>query len=302
MTNDEFCEALKTAAEEVASEPDQMDKPWFAYNKTILLDAMTKHNILLHSVKESNLCPEELESTITELRNMQKYINVNDQIYVAKERWIRDLVSKVDQMNFNPADAWKAIDTIKLAMKSHHKKTTTFAFRKADGSLATTDKENISILETHFNKVFNNHKNVNFDVLNQLTQRPTLFEEDRPITYLEFDIALNNLANDKSPRENGVSPNLIKSLNERNRHTAYNFIVEFWEVRIIHKTGRDKTDTNNFRGINLMDVITKVLSIIINKRFFKILHTYGTKLQFGGTPGVGCREGIFTLKTLLHTR
>jgi hypothetical protein len=37
-------------------------------------------------------------------------------------------------MGFNPADAWKAIDTIKLSMKSHHKKTTTFAFRKADGA------------------------------------------------------------------------------------------------------------------------------------------------------------------------
>ena len=51
-----------------------------------------------------------------------------------------------------------------------------------------------------------------------------------------------------------------------------------------------------------MDVISKVLSRIVNKRLFKLLDKYATKFQFGGTPGVGCREGIFTLKTAIHTR
>ena len=51
-----------------------------------------------------------------------------------------------------------------------------------------------------------------------------------------------------------------------------------------------------------MNVISKVLRKIINKRLFKLLDKYATKYQFGGTPGLCCREGIFTLKTLLHTR
>lgn len=51
-----------------------------------------------------------------------------------------------------------------------------------------------------------------------------------------------------------------------------------------------------------MDIASKVLSIILNKWLFAILDFNGTKYQFGGTPGVGCTEGNFTLKTLLHTR
>ena len=51
-----------------------------------------------------------------------------------------------------------------------------------------------------------------------------------------------------------------------------------------------------------MDVISKVLSRIVNKRLFKLLDKYAAKFQFGGTPGVGCREGIITLKTEIHTR
>ena len=51
-----------------------------------------------------------------------------------------------------------------------------------------------------------------------------------------------------------------------------------------------------------MDVISKVFSRIINASLFKILDKYCTKFQFGGTPGVGCRDATFTLKSLLHTR
>ena len=70
----------------------------------------------------------------------------------------------------------------------------------------------------------------------------------------------------------------------------------------IHKAGKPKDDLNNYRGINLMDVISKVFSRIINARLFRILDKYCTKFQFGGTPGVGCRDATFTLKSLLHTR
>ncbi|KAL7535106.1 hypothetical protein ACHAWF_005059 [Thalassiosira exigua] len=93
----------------------------------------------------------------------------------------------------------------------------------------------------------------------------------------------------------------------------YNLVVDFWEgedyeswhsglLKIIPKAGKDETDPNNFRGINLMNVVSKVMSRILNEILFSILNVHGTKLQFGDSPIVGCREGIFTLKTMLHMR
>ncbi|KAL7547269.1 hypothetical protein ACHAWF_010590 [Thalassiosira exigua] len=168
----------------------------------------------------------------------------------------------------------------------------------------------MKILDAHFNRVFNNHKSVRFEILDTLDDCDTMFGEDRDISYAEFEQALNGLANDKAPGENGVSPNLLKALDDENRKVIYGFIVDFWEgetdyeswhsglLCIIPKPGKDKTDPNNCRGINLMDVVSKILSRIL----FKILEKNGTKFQFGGTPSVGCREGVFTLKTLLHLR
>ena len=37
-------------------------------------------------------------------------------------------------------------------------------------------------------------------------------------------------------------------------------------------------------------------------KIFKIISKYGVKCQFGSTPGVGCQDGTFTIKTLLHIR
>jgi hypothetical protein len=52
----------------------------------------------------------------------------------------------------------------------------------------------------------------------------------------------------------------------------------------------------------LMDVCSKNFSSVMNGRAFKLLEAQGTKFQFGGTPELGCRDGLFILKTMLTLR
>ena len=129
-------------------------------------------------------------------------------------------------------------------------------------------------------------------------------------TRKEFDKAIDGLANDKAPDEHGIPPNLIKALNKENRDRVFYWIVQFcdgkadyksWHrsmLTIIDKPGQDHSDLNNWRGICIMDVISKVLCRMMNGRLFKILDKTGTRYQFGGTPNVGCREAIFTLMNI----
>ena len=51
-----------------------------------------------------------------------------------------------------------------------------------------------------------------------------------------------------------------------------------------------------------MDIGSKVFSNILCTRLFKVIYKHGVKYQFGSTPGVGCQDGTFTIKTLLHLR
>ena len=51
-----------------------------------------------------------------------------------------------------------------------------------------------------------------------------------------------------------------------------------------------------------MDIGSKIFSSLLCKRLFRMIKKLGVKYQFGSSPGVGCQDGTFTIKTLLHTR
>ena len=51
-----------------------------------------------------------------------------------------------------------------------------------------------------------------------------------------------------------------------------------------------------------MDIGSKIFSSIMCTRLFKIIKKHGVKYQFGSTPGVGCQDNRFTIKTMLHLR
>ncbi len=52
----------------------------------------------------------------------------------------------------------------------------------------------------------------------------------------------------------------------------------------------------------LMGMCSKVFSSIMTAHAFKLLDEHGTCFQFGGTPELGCRNCLFTLKALLNAR
>ena len=102
-------------------------------------------------------------------------------------------------------------------------------------------------------------------------------------------------------------------MSEENLHHHFNFITKFWEDKLefeechevqvvpVPKNG-DLSDPNKWREVNLMDIGSKVFSSLICKRLFKIIRKHGVIYQFGSSPGVGCQDGTFTIKTILHMR
>ena len=51
-----------------------------------------------------------------------------------------------------------------------------------------------------------------------------------------------------------------------------------------------------------MDIGEKFFRSMMCKRLFKIINLHGLKYQFGSSPGFGCQDVLFTLKTTLHAR
>jgi hypothetical protein len=97
------------------------------------------------------------------------------------------------------------------------------------------------------------------------------------------------------------------------KRTVHKHISDFFEGKTDHEAWKrsqcvlvpkkgDLSDPNKWRGVMLMDMCSKVFSSIMTARAFKLLDKHGTRFQFGGTPELGCRDGLFTLKALLNGR
>ena len=103
-----------------------------------------------------------------------------------------------------------------------------------------------------------------------------------PFCEREFEKALKRLAWHKDPGINGILPNALKVLNKRHKKILFNFIqiwcetdteYEDWHISmlsILPKKG-DLSNPNNWRGINLLDVTSKIVSIMINTRLQNVL-------------------------------
>ena len=136
---------------------------------------------------------------------------------------------------------------------------------------------------------------------------------DSPLNFAEFLLAVKALSWHKAQGLNNVVPNAIKALDSENLGVFYKFVKDYMESdtdyadwKVSHlvpllKKG-DLSNPNNWRGINLLDVASKIVSIIINKRIQKLIYKRGVTYQFGATPKTGCQNGLFCLKTLSQTR
>ena len=179
--------------------------------------------------------------------------------------------------------------------------------------LASTDAKNASVLGPHFEKVFVTDRPVTWNVVHDIELRDTVDGINGPIEWDELKAAVRSLANGKSPGLNDVPPDAFKALSNQNLDLLHGFLNAYWrgeidfsewhEGRLIQvpKSG-DLSDPNKWRGVTLMDMGSKIFSSILCKRLFKIIEKHGVKYQFGSTPGVGCQDGSFTIKTMLHLR
>ena len=151
------------------------------------------------------------------------------------------------------------------------------------------------------------------ECLDDLQQNPVRSDMNIPLSLFEFENTIRKLILHKAPGSNGVSPNAIKALNKENRlflfQICYDYFendqeIEEWQkgcLKILPKKG-NLSDPNNWRGIDFLDVVSKVMSLVITSRLQHILELESKPILFGASPKTGCPEGSFSLKSLLQIR
>ncbi len=112
----------------------------------------------------------------------------------------------------NPHLAWENIRILTGGKTAHHNTNLNMSMHLANGEPASNVKENMSVFGAHFNKVLNNHRPVDYSVLDLLEQKPCLTLINNPITFSEVKRAINKLKMGKSPGLNGIPPEALKAI------------------------------------------------------------------------------------------
>jgi hypothetical protein len=105
----------------------------------------------------------------------------------------------------------------------------------ANGELALNAKENMSVSGAHFNKVLNNHRPVDYSVLDLLKQKPCLTLINNPITFSKVKRAINKLKKGKSPGLNGIPPKALKAMDNTLQRTVHRHVCDFFKGKVDHE-------------------------------------------------------------------
>ena len=271
-------EHVKDDAKEVALEDANNVKGLFEHSKGVLEPIIKQGNDVLYEAKTNGGNDEFMKQQCRYARS-----DVKNAVEVAKGRWMEHLVNDVKNINLNPRRAWDKIKLLSDGHKGHHAKTNSMKFRDDDGNVAVSDKDNANVALEIFNKVLNRDVNVVWNYVRSRRNKSRVDKLAEPLSWKEFNCAIDKLTWHKEPELNGTSPNLIKALNNHNRSLLFRFMCDLTEDEtIVHEEWMklrlvplpkksDLHDLNNWKCTNLLGVVPKVMTMMLNTRAQKLL-------------------------------
>ena len=176
----EFNANILSAAQDTATKQNSKKRGWFHHSDKNLLLIIANRNYLIHHLRN-----QDPTLDLTDLRLLLKYAQtqVTGNISLAKSAWSSHQVDPIHSMQHTPKTAWESVKVLADGMSSHHKAPTVMRFKLPNGNLAATDAENASILGPHFERVYTNHQNIDWAVLDDILHLLTMLLLDAEITW-----------------------------------------------------------------------------------------------------------------------
>ena len=308
---DEFAKRLTKIYKDHTNEETKSTPDWFERRKTVLIPLIVERNAAFDRLlsQPSEQAKKQLQKIRKELKREKRK---------AKAFWQKEIARECTKHAFanDPKRAWKACNTILEGFQGHLTKITPQQFANSKGDIATTDKENTTILRDHFQKVFDRREvqidetilneidnlEINGDVLDAIKGEPTIDEVKSAIKKMKCGTA---------PGTTGVTSDMLKALSENATEYITETVVDFWNnkrdveswhqmnLTALYKGKGETHDPNNWRGVCLKELGSKILSSIISTRLLAVLHNNNVPEQFATA---GCQEAMHTLRTILQTR
>ena len=290
--------AKETIGRERKSQPD-----WFLESAPAITPLIEAKNRAYERLLQSN-SPANRQ----EFRQQQR--RVKNAINNAKDEWIRKVALEGEGTNRDGKTRWKCIRKLQTLHRGRRPVQTTSVL-KENGELANDPDEINSRWHRHFTTILNVASQFSEETIASLEPRPTLWDLDEPPTEEEFQTAMDRLKTGKAAGMTGILQEMIvygghelwdRLLDLMKRVWEEGRVVEDWknaEIVPIPKKGNMKV-CDNWRGINLLDVVGKLFARIVQERLQTLAENILPESQCGFRSSRGCIDMIFVARQLVE--
>ena len=137
-----------TAGERTTMKLPYKCKGWFEECRDELEPAIDKKQQLLVKMRALPKCDAAIKALLKEASKA-----VDHKIAIAKANWSRKRAKEVHKMCNHLKSAWMLAKETTKGKSCHHNKPVAMKMKEADGSYATTDKENLKVFQDHLHGV-----------------------------------------------------------------------------------------------------------------------------------------------------
>ena len=245
------------------------------------------------------------EQTKHEYKRLGKL--VKKQTKIDKQEWFEEKA----KMAQNAAEKNDARSTYRIIKElTNDTKKQQVPIKGKDGKVLNTEEEIAQRWIEHFKAVLNQPEPTSTPNITKQSEEIKEIQTG-PVTIEEISTAVKSLRNNKAPGADGIYPELLKcggkSLHESLQHLCTIIweeerVPDDWKIGTIvplPKKG-DLSDCSNWRGITLLSIPSKVLSITILNRKKNAIDKILREEQCGFRPGRSCTDAIFTLRSVIE--
>ena len=300
ITLDTFNKTLFETGEKVLGFKRRKKEEWI---RTETWDKINERKTMKHKLNatKSERIRNRLKARHSELNKEVKKLCRRD-----KQIFVENLANEAEQAAIK--NDLKTLFTITKTLTGKYQSN--MQVRDKKGEIISKESEQVLRWKEHFEETLNRPDPV-VDIPDIQAAREVLEISTEPPTLTEVKVALQNMKNGKAAGIDGITADMLKAEDVMTPKLLRDILEKIWQSEEVPKswtTGMivklpkkgNLTNCNNWRGITLLSVTSKILSRIIHKRLADTLNQSLRQEQAGFRPGRSCSEHIFTMRQIFE--
>ena len=181
--------------------------------------------------------------------------------------------------------------------------------KDSEGNLLASELERLERWKQHFDTILNRPEPLERAEIPEA--EVDIVIDTGPPSLQEVKTAIKCMKSGKAPGADGITAEMLKVDEEETPRLLTEIFNQIWESEEIPETWKiglivklpkkgDLTNCNNWRGITLLSLTSKVFSKIIQDRLNKAMDSHIREEQAGFRPGRSCSDQIFVLRQILE--